>query len=320
MQAPSQERRRLVFVGSVLVDLVVRVDELPGRGADILARGAHATPGAGFDVLAAAARHGLPAAFAGRHGDGPFGSRVEESLAAEGIDVLLPATHGDDTGFRVGLVERGGDRTFVTCAGAESRLDTADLAGLRLESTDVVHVSGRDLAQPGAGTAIAGWLRTLPADIAVSLEVGPRHDDVPSDVHTRVLRRCDVVSMPLSATGSLLGTSGVKAAAEALHDYAPRLTAAVFRRGVDGCWAYDAESGSAPVEVPAPPLDPTDGTRMDGTHTGVVLAGLARGLPVATAALRANVAALLGASGRDAADIASAATVDRFLGTRWNGS
>lgn len=317
---PLDRVRRLVFVGGVLVDLVVRVDELPGRGADVLARGAHAAAGAGFDVAAAAARHGLPAAFGGRYGDGPFGSRVAESLAAEGITAMLPAARDDDTGFRVGLVERGGDRTFVTCAGAESRLDSVDLAGLTLAPGDLVHVSGRDLSGSGAGAAIAGWLRTLPADIIVSLEVGPRHDDVPWDMHSRVLRRCDVVSMPFSATGSLLGTSRVRAAVEALHEYAPRLTAAVFRRGVDGCWAYDAESGDGPVEVPAPPLDPVDGTRMDGTHTGVVLAGLARGLPVATAALRANVAALLGASGRDATDIPGAAAVDRFLATRWDGT
>lgn len=318
MPAPPQKRRRLVFVGGVLVDLVVTVDELPGRGADVLAHGARARVGAGFDVLSAAARHGMPVAFAGRHGDGPFGARVAESLAAEGIATLLPAVRGADTGFRMALVERGGDRTFVTSAGVESRLSQADLAALRLAPGDVVHVSGRDLAHHTPGAAIAGWLRTLPADVTVSLDVGPRHDDVPWDVHTRVLRRCDIVSMPASATGSLLGTSRMKAAAEALHEYTPRLTAAVFRRGVDGCWAYDAESGGAPVEVPAPPLDLADGTRMDGTHTGVLLAGLAHGLPVARAALRANVAAVLGASRRDPTDIPGAAAVDRLLATRWD--
>ncbi len=46
--------RRLVLVGSVVVDVLLFVDRLPDRGGDLLARQAVAAAGGGFNVLAAA--------------------------------------------------------------------------------------------------------------------------------------------------------------------------------------------------------------------------------------------------------------------------
>jgi sugar/nucleoside kinase (ribokinase family) len=43
--------RRLVLVGSVVVDVLLFVDRLPDRGGDLLARQAVATAGGGFNVL-----------------------------------------------------------------------------------------------------------------------------------------------------------------------------------------------------------------------------------------------------------------------------
>jgi sugar/nucleoside kinase (ribokinase family) len=65
--------RRLLYLGNVVVDIVLDVPALPRRGGDVLARGSQLTPGGGFNVMTAAARQGLPVAYAGAHGSGPFG-------------------------------------------------------------------------------------------------------------------------------------------------------------------------------------------------------------------------------------------------------
>ena len=57
----------------------------------MLARGSQLSPGGGFNVMAAAARQGLPVAYAGAHGTGPFADLARAGLAAEGIEVLQPA-------------------------------------------------------------------------------------------------------------------------------------------------------------------------------------------------------------------------------------
>ena len=120
--------RRLLHLGNVVVDLVLNVPQWPERGADVLADSAALTPGGGFNVMAAAARQGLPVSYAGAHGSGPFADLARAGLAREGIEILQPPKAGLDTGVVVSVVDAGGERTFVTGPGAEARLTAADLA------------------------------------------------------------------------------------------------------------------------------------------------------------------------------------------------
>ena len=64
---------RLVFAGEALVDLLMWVPALPERGGDMLAESSSVQVGGGFNIMAAAARQGLPVVYAGGHGTGPWG-------------------------------------------------------------------------------------------------------------------------------------------------------------------------------------------------------------------------------------------------------
>ena len=125
---PASGQGRLVHLGNVVIDVVLTVPWLPERGGDVLASATTSTPGGGFNVMAAAARQGLPVAYAGARGTGPFAELAAAALAAEGIEVLQPPKPGLDTGVVISLVEAGGERTFVTGPGAEARLTAQDLA------------------------------------------------------------------------------------------------------------------------------------------------------------------------------------------------
>src|SRR5258707_10878898 len=113
---------RLLYLGNVVVDIVLDVPALPERGSDVLARESQLTPGGGFNVMAAAARLGLPVAYAGAHGSGPFADLARAGLAAEGIGVLQPARPDTDTGFVVVVGDDAAERTFVTIPGAQATL------------------------------------------------------------------------------------------------------------------------------------------------------------------------------------------------------
>lgn len=305
---------RLVLAGSVVVDVQLSVPDRPRPGHDVLASRAHADVGGGFAVLAAARRHGLPAAYAGRHGDGPFGALVRASLAHEGVELLLPRDEGGDSGFRTVLVEPDGRRSVVTCPGVEARLGGGVLTAVRPGAGDAVHVSGHDLAYPRTGPAIATWLAGLGPNVLVVCDLDDGAD-VPWEVCRRVLRHAAVVTMTRAQARDLLGTGRPKAAFHELREYAPGLTHAVLRAGLDGAWVEDSVAGV--VEVPAPPVDPVDETGGGGTHTGVLLAELARGAALPRATLRANVAATLANARAGSASCPARSTVDRFLASRW---
>src|SRR5262249_21369688 len=103
---------RLLHLGNVVVDIVLTVPAFPERGGDVLASRARTAVGGGLNVMSAAARQGLRAAYAGAHGTGPFGTLARAAMAQEGIGIIQPASAGLDTGFVGQVVEAGVARTL----------------------------------------------------------------------------------------------------------------------------------------------------------------------------------------------------------------
>lgn len=287
--------RRLVVVGSVIVDILLNVVRLPERGGDLLAAASHIDVGGGFNVLSAARRQDMPAALLGRCGSGPFGERVAEALTGEGVETLLPRESAADTGFCVGFVEPDGERTFVTSPGVESRLEPAVLAAAPIAPGDAVYVSGYDLCYPVSGPAIAGWLAALPESALLVVDPGPLIADIPPQVWRRVMERCNLLTLNAREAGLREPAAGL----------------VVLRRGAAGCRLV---MGDAVRDVPGFPVDPLDSTGAGDAHTGVLLAALATGATLPAAARRANAAAAITVTRTGGPTCPTAREIDAFLG------
>ena len=122
---------RLMLLGNIPVDLVMRVPGLPQPGDDLLAETSVALPGGGFHVLDAAWRGGLRGRYAGTHGVGPFGDAVRAALARIDCSLDLPALEERDSGCVVALVDGTGERTFVSSPNAVLPYTTEVLASLQ---------------------------------------------------------------------------------------------------------------------------------------------------------------------------------------------
>jgi sugar/nucleoside kinase (ribokinase family) len=268
---------RLVLVGSVIVDIVMYVDELPRRAGDVIARGSLLAAGGGRNVLTAASRQGLPALYAGRHGTGPFGELIRSELRSDGITVQLAATPGSDSGYCVALVEPGGERTFATAMGVEARLTLEDLASLTLAAGDVVYLSGYDLAYPH-GADIAAWVSTLDRSVRLVFDPSPLVGQIESGLLQPVVRRASWLSAN-AAEARVLGRLGEAAAG------------AVVRIGAGGCVVR--APGAGPVDVSGYRVDAVDTSGAGDAHVGAFAAALARGLSPVEAARWANAAAAL---------------------------
>ena len=163
---------RLVATGGLLVDVIMYVPHLPVRGGDVIASGSVVTTGGGFNVLAAARRQGLPVAYLGAHGTGRFGDQIRADLAAEGIEATRAPSPEDDSGFCIGLVDDGAERTYATRVGVEGRLTAAQVGELVLAPDDAVHLTGYDLAYPH-GPVVGPWFAALPARHRTFFDPGP---------------------------------------------------------------------------------------------------------------------------------------------------
>lgn len=281
--------RRLVLVGSVLVDVLVYIDQIPARDGDVLAGGRLVTSGGGFNLLAGAVRLGLPVAYAGHVGSGPFGDQVVRDLDRIGVPLLFPRA-ADDTGFDIGLVEASGHTTYVTVPGAESRLRRADLASLALQAGDTVYVSGYELLYEVSGPALAGWLPHLSLEQLLVLDPGPLAGTIPLDRLQAVLARVDLLSLNHHEAAALSGHQEIARMLAALTDMAPRSNI-VLRVAEEGCWI--AGPSTAPIHIPGRPAQLLDATGAGDAHLAALLARLALGHSFRTAAFAANVAASL---------------------------
>ena len=327
--------RRLVFAGEAIVDVVMRVPALPPRGGDALATSAEILAGGGFNVMAAAARHGLPVLYAGGHGTGPWGDVVRAALAAEGIGLLRPADPGRDTGFDVAFVEPDAERTFVTRLGAEAVPGPAAWAAVWAEPGDAVYVSGYGLVPPESGPALGDWAASLPPGVLLFVDPGPLVAEIPAAVLHPVLSRCDWLSCNhreaallagprLAATGSAAGVRpgrddpGLDDPAETARRLLARGAAAnvIVRVGAAGCYVAEYGVADAAVHVRAPKVTAVDTTGAGDAHCGVFLAALADGHSPVGAAARANAAAAFAVTRPGPATAPDRAELDAWLSSR----
>jgi sugar/nucleoside kinase (ribokinase family) len=300
----------LLYLGNVVIDLVLTVPALPERGADMLASGGRATPGGGFNVMAAAVRQGLPVAYGGAHGTGPFGELARSGLAAEGIRVLLPPAAAPDTGVVVSLTDAGGERTFVTSPGAEAHLTAADLAAVTAGPADAVAFSGYSLVYPSNRSALLGWLPRLePASLLV-FDPGPLAGQIPPDALAAVLRRADWLTCNAREAAILTGQPDPAAAARTLSG-AAGAPGVIVRTGPDGCLI--SRRGDSPVFVPGVAVTAVDTNGAGDAHTGTFIAALARGAGETEAARLANAAAAYAVTRPGPATAPTAAELARFL-------
>ncbi len=283
--------RRLVLVGSVIVDIVLYVEALPERGGDVVASRSMTTAGGGFNVLSAAARQGLPSAYGGLVGTGPFGEQVRDALASESVELLLPEPAvGLDTGFCVALVEESGERTFATTVGAEAGLSDDLLASLPIREGDAVYVSGYDLVYPH-GPAIARWIAALSPETVVVMDPGPLVMDIEADTLDAVLARVTWLSMNAREAALLMGDSAAESTARTLFERAPSLSGLFVRDGPRGCDVYSRDG--SPEHVGSPTVVAVDTNGAGDVHVGAFIAALARGEDRVTAARSANAAAAM---------------------------
>lgn len=300
--------RRLVSLGSVIVDLVLRVPKLPDRGGDVLASQRGMAVGGAFNVLSAAARLGLPGLYAGPHGTGPFGDLVRAALARERVVVGRPPTPETDTGWTLALVEPDGERTFVTVTGADAIVGPKDLEGIEYRDGDSVYVSGYDLAYPEAGSAIAGHIAGLRRDLLVVVDPGPLAADIEAERLSAVLNRTNVLTLNEREARALGGLDELKRRL-------PPESTVIVRQGPAGVTlcAGDQE----PFTVPSVIVKAVDTSGAGDVHVGATIAALGRGMGWPDAVLLANRAAAYAVSRPGPAAGPTDRQLEEFGAGRW---
>lgn len=280
----------IVVVGSLNMDLVVRLPEIPRPGETRLG-GTFATfpGGKGANQAVAAARLGARVTLIGRVGDDAFGRELIKSLAAEGVDCAhVGLDPHAPTGVALIQVDARGENSIAVASGANfelneshlrdawSRIDPPDWLVMPLETPiETVHSAARLARSAGAGVI----LNPAPAR--------PLPDDL--------LALVDVLIPNQHEAAILTGRSGhtdqdVRSAAAELRGRGA--ASVIVTLGQRGALVLDGRSDSLSM-IPAYPVEASDTTAAGDCFVGALAVALAERRPLPAAAAFACAAAAI---------------------------
>jgi ribokinase len=129
IKLPDGPAKSVVVVGSLNMDLVLRVPRAPEAGETLTGSAFTAMPGGkGANQAVACARLGCRVLLAGRVGADAFGRDLCEAMVTDGIDIEFVSTDSHAaTGVAVILVEDSGQNRIVLAPGANATLAAANL-------------------------------------------------------------------------------------------------------------------------------------------------------------------------------------------------
>lgn len=137
-----KRKPRVLVVGSINMDLVIRCHQLPLPGQTISAISSmELCGGKGANQAVAAARAGGDVTLIGRVGNDAFADRLIANLKAEGIDTQSVKRIDDcSSGIAIVAVEDSGQNSIMVVPGANSRLSPDELTQYSslIESADVI--------------------------------------------------------------------------------------------------------------------------------------------------------------------------------------
>jgi ribokinase len=180
---------RVAVLGSINMDLVVRVAGLPRPGETVLGDRLLTIPGGkGANQAVAAARLGAEVRMIGRVGADAFGTQLREGLRQDGVDVGGVAVDGSEpSGAALIVVDGSGQNQITVAPGANAKVGEEELVRLReglrpgdvvvlqleipvdvvLAAVDVAHQGGACVILNAAPSAALAGGRIPPADVLI---------------------------------------------------------------------------------------------------------------------------------------------------------
>lgn len=275
---------RIVVVGSLMMDLVVRAPRLPVPGESLLSHSFQTSPGGkGANQAVAAARLGASVEMVGRVGRDRFGeilrSRLEEAGAGTSHVSIDPEI---GTGVAVPIVLDSGDNAILAVPQANLNLGVADIEAARgvITGADMLMLnfeSGMEAVEAAARIATGARVPILlnPAPIA------PHSPLLLAMAHTLVANEVEAAAIIPEAGGDHAREL------KDLQRIAPRV---VVTLGADGLVGGDLEGTFA---LPAFPVTPVDSVGAGDAFCAALAVRLCEGAGLREAARFASAAGAL---------------------------
>ncbi|MGP1522046.1 MAG: ribokinase [Treponema sp.] len=279
--------KKILVIGSLNVDMVVKVPHMPAAGETILAGNMELVPGGkGANQAYAAGRLGARVTMFGAVGSDSYADIEKNSLAAAGVDTSrLLVREGKSTGLAWITVNAAGDNSIVVIPGANATVTEQDIVDNEalLRDCDILLCQ---LEIP-LKTVVYAAKRAKELGKTVILDPAPVPQEFPEELFSYI----DIIKPNETEAAQLLGASinGYEEASDKLR--AKGVKNVLITLGPKGAYINSETEGKHLMPVRQVPV--VDTTAAGDSFTAALAVRLAAGSSVVQAVRYANEVAAI---------------------------
>jgi ribokinase len=298
-------RKPIVVVGSVTMDMVTLTPRIPRTGETVIGTGFGTTPGGkGANQAVAAARLGYPVEMVGKVGRDVYGPALLDNLARAGVGTATMEKTDGSSGLAPIFLSESGENAIVVVPGANGKVDSAFVD----RHADLIRSAGMVLCQLELPLETVSHVIAMCAEAGVPVMLDPAPAaTLPDPVWSQVAW---FTPNETEAAFYLGETLSAEEGAEQL--LVRGLKGVVLKRGGEG--SYVAVAGGKAAWVPAFKVEAIDTVGAGDCFNGAFAVALLEGQDPWAAARFASAAAGISVTRRGAqASMPSRAEVEDFL-------
>lgn len=274
--------KKILVIGSTVVDMIINVDKLPSTKADIHIKSQRANMGGcAFNVFDIINKFECPNILFSPVGGGIYGGFVRNYFENNNIKTPLLNVDGDN-GCCYCFVEESGERTFVSYHGAEYLIHREWLEKIDASEIHSAYICGLEIEEK-TGEDIVSWLEDN-RNFPVYFAPGPRINRIDPSLLKRLFDLGVIIHLNDDEILDYTKAENIKVAAEKLYEKTHNTI--IITLGENGaCW-YDGNALNKVSAVKAENVVDTIGA--GDSHLGAVMACLYKNMSMQDAIATAN--------------------------------
>lgn len=260
--------KKCLVIGAAMLDIVMEIDELPKKGADVYASTQEmAVGGCAYNVADIMKHLDIPHTLFAPLGTGPYADIIAEKLKLTSHHTPIKSEQGDN-GYCLCLVEGDGERTFITLPGVEVAFQKEWFLMLEESEYDSVYISGYEMEND---EAIIEFLEKN-SHLEVYYAPGPRITYITKEQQERIYKLNPVLHLNKDEALSVTDTLDISEAIRCI--YKQTCNDVVVTLGDNGVILFDGEEM---IEAPSIETVVVDTIGAGDSHIGTYISAIKSG-------------------------------------------
>jgi len=260
---------KTLILGAVIVDIVIKVPNYPKRGGDIYASSETMMAG-GCAYNIANIMQSLKAEYDlfVPIGVGPYSSIIKKTLIERNHKIIIQDTT-KDCGHCYTILEKGGERSFITIKGIESEFKNEWLKLINVEKYKNIIVDGYTLSSD-AVEPIVKFLKSN-KDKNIWFTPGPMINVIEKEYFDDIMELHPITHLNLQEALDYTKTKDCETALKNLYKLSKNTV--IITMGDQGCAYYD---GMNIVKIPANKVKIIDTTGAGDSHIATIVSEISK--------------------------------------------